>query len=71
MPISCMQQLTDCFTFQIQEERNTLKIESKDTGEHRNSRTTKVGTTYMAQRSLQFLKERTLLSYSASRHFES
>jgi hypothetical protein len=66
-----MQYLTHCFAFQIEEEGNGAKSESKNPVREREKRIREVGTTYVPQCSLQLLETRIRVSYSASRRFES
>jgi len=67
-PISCMQYLTHCFAFQIEEEGYGSTFESESTVGERKKRIKEVGTTYAPRCSLQLLKERIRVSYSASGH---
>ena len=67
-PISCMQYLTHCFAFQIEEEGYGSTFESENTDGERKKRIKEVGTTYVPRCSLQLLKERIRVSYSASGH---
>lgn len=69
-PISCMQHLTHCFAFQIEEEGYGSTVESENTLRERNESIKEVGITYEPQCSLQLLKERIHVSYSATRYFE-
>jgi hypothetical protein len=63
-----MQYLTHCFAFQIEEEGYGSTFESESTVGQRKKRTKEVGTTYVPRYSLQLLKERFRVSYSASWH---
>jgi len=65
-----MQYLTRCFAFQIEEEGYGSTFESENTVRERNETIKEVGTTYVPRCSLQLLKERIHVSYSATRRFE-
>lgn len=67
-PNSCMQYLTHCFVFQIEEEGYGSTFESENTDGERKERIKEVGTTYVPRCSLQLMKERIRVSYSASGH---
>jgi hypothetical protein len=66
IPISCMRYLTHCFAFQIEEEGYGSTFESENTVGEPKKRIKEVGTTYVPRCSLQLLKERIRVSYSAS-----
>ena len=68
MPISCMQYLTHCSAFQIEEEGYGSASESENTDGERKKRIKEVGTTYVPRCSHQLLKECIRVSYSASGH---
>jgi hypothetical protein len=67
-PISCIQYLTHCFAFQIEEGEYGSTFESENTVGERKKRIEEVGTTHVPRCSLQLLQERIRVSYSASGH---